>query len=174
MFLYRSGTYKFENLSRVTYYLHPQIQREDPRVYRIAEFNVSLSYTKVSPFAFMTPVRQNVQSIGLRKTAKALHHRLLDGLTVTNARWDSSWDGIHYSMISISEQLLPDASCLHGYRRGGRNMCHLRMLPGINKCDEDGDMQWCKHFYNASTVFGSYEGGVSRMLTMIWINMMCN
>jgi hypothetical protein len=98
-------------MSHVTYYVHPQIQREDPRVYR-AEFNQSLveNYSKVSPFAFMTPLRQRGQVDGLRRTARALRHRVLDGQAITDARWDSTWDGIHYSMISISDQLLPNGN----------------------------------------------------------------
>ena len=86
------------------------------------------------------------------------------------------------------------ATCPGGYRQGGRGLCgKIKILPGINKCKsifrahsqwaknkngiDDGDgefMLWCRHVYDSNTVFGSFEGGVSRMLTMIWINMMCN
>jgi hypothetical protein len=47
------------------------------------------------------------------------------------------------------------------------------ILSGINKC-ENGYIYWCKHVIDKDAVFGSFEGGVSFMLTMMWINMMCN
>ena len=97
------------------YYLHPQIQRQDPRVLR-SETETSLTSQDgdieklesphlVSQFAFMTPVRQEEQESRMRNIATALGLPLLDGQAITKARWESSWDGIHYSMVSISDQM---------------------------------------------------------------------
>ena len=154
------------------YYNHPQIQREDPRVVR--DKQPREAYTRVSPFAYMTPPRQRIQANDIVNLAMEMHEPLLDALLPSKGRWESSWDGIHYCMASQGNQILPNATC-NQWRRGGRNMCHqVKTLPGINRCGDDGYMYWCKAYYDASTVFSSFEGGVSKMLTMIWINMMCN
>ena len=147
----------------------------------------------------MTPSRQKVQSDRIRVTAQTSNVTILDAQLITASRWEASWDGIHYSMVSIAAQLEANATCpgyvyLHfnahthtpffrliflsslfsGYRRGGRDLCNtIKILPGINKC-EGGYMYWCKHVYDSNTIFSSFEGGASRMLTMVWINMMCN
>ena len=154
------------------YYSHPRIQREDPRVLR--DKLPRESYSRISPFAFMTPPRQEVQAKEIINLAASTHEPLLDAQIPTSSRWESSWDGIHYCMASQGHQILPNATC-HEWRRGGRDMCNqVRTLPGINRCGDDGYMYWCRSYYNASTGFSSFEGGVSRMMTMIWINMMCN
>lgn len=154
---------------QATYYLHPQIQREDVRVIRDGD-----GTAKASVFAFINPVRQAIQAHQIRSAAFKYNSSLLDGQSATRARWESTWDGIHYSMVSITSQLANNASCMSGFRRGGRDMCNsIKTLPGISKC-ENGYVYWCKHVYDDDTVFGSFEGGVSRMLTMMWINMMCS
>lgn len=136
--------------------------------------SMSSATARASQFAFMTPSRQQAQATRIKISAAKSNVSVLDGQLVTSARWESSWDGIHYSMVSITAQLSANATCPGGYRRGGRDLCGtIRTLPGINKC-ESGYMYWCKHVYDSNTVFGSFEGGVSRMLTMVWINMMCN
>eukprot|EP00596_Hydrurales_sp_CCMP1899_P008368 CAMPEP_0119039240 /NCGR_PEP_ID=MMETSP1177-20130426/8642_1 /TAXON_ID=2985 /ORGANISM="Ochromonas sp, Strain CCMP1899" /LENGTH=627 /DNA_ID=CAMNT_0007002893 /DNA_START=377 /DNA_END=2260 /DNA_ORIENTATION=+ len=129
---------------------------------------------RVSDLSYMTPSRQKIQALKLKNMAIQAGETRLDGGLPTDARWESTWDGIHYSMISRMDQLKPNATCPGEYSRGGRDMCGtVKLLPGINKC-ENGYMYWCKHVVDKDAVFGSFEGGVSFMLTMMWINMMCN
>ena len=35
-------------------------------------------------------------------------------------------------------------------------------------------MEWCRKVVDRSATFDHFEGGVSRMITMIWMNMICN
>ena len=154
------------------YYNHPQIQREDPRVMR--DKQPREAHVHISPFTYMTPPRQKVQADDIVTLSTQMSEPLLDALIPSKSRWESSWDGIHYCMASQGHQLMSNATC-DQWRRGGRDMCHqVKTLPGINRCGEDGYMYWCKAYYDATTGFSSFEGGVSKMLTTIWINMMCS
>jgi hypothetical protein len=184
------------------YYLHPRIQREDPRIVR------DPTLTKIEGFALMTPPRQDEASAEVLKilasattpTAQAAAAAaglapllLLNGLLPTEARWESTWDGVHYTLLVNKFQLV-EATCKKPpYLKGGRNMCHLKQYPGTNQCinarstgrassgvansngtDVEGRMEFCKSVVDRAARFTHFEGGVSRMLTMMWMNMVCN
>ena len=55
-----------------TYYIHPQIQREDPRVQRDL-FVEGSSNRWVSPFSFMTPIRQLKQNDRIKNVLNELN-----------------------------------------------------------------------------------------------------
>jgi hypothetical protein len=199
----------------LVYYLHPRIQREDVRISREELKNVS-GRRKVEGFACMTPPRQNVATAAILKKLKDLNKKsaasgdggavnriaLLDGLQVSEARWEGTWDGAHYSLLLNSQQLLPSATCPR-FLLGGRHLCHLKQYPGVNRCrsqshlNSSGDttgshsvsvdknttrtngsgydrMEWCRNVADRSATFDLFEGGVSRMITMMWMNMICN
>ena len=121
---------------------------------------------------------------------------VLDGLLPTDARWEATWDGAHYTMLVNQNQLAPAARCGRPYSKGGRNLCgHLTAFPGTNRCinttttgsatpptlvansnttDVAGRMEFCRTVVDRAAKFTNFEGGVSRMLTMMWMNMMCN
>lgn len=126
---------------------------------------------------------------------------ILDGLLPTEARWEGTWDGAHYTMLVNKQQLGPKARCGRPYSKGGRNLCgHLTAHPGTNRCididtnatatatasasatlvansnttDVEGRMEFCRTVVDRSAKFTNFEGGVSRMLTMMWMNMICN
>jgi hypothetical protein len=191
-------------VSRNRFYLHPQIQREDPRINRDTLIQAPLNHS-VNSFACLTPGRYE---IAISKTLELLKKHglyyddgLINGLLPTSARWESSWDGIHYSLLVnevafnsdplLDGQLKPPLVCQHGqYIRGGRHLCgKIHTVSGVNKCvrsrhprihragrqqDSEADdeyMYWCNNLGNK---FHHFEGGVSRMLTMMWINSLCN
>ena len=59
----------------------------------------------------------------------------LNGLLPTEARWESTWDGIHYTLLVNRDQMKPNARCGRVYNRGGRNLCgHLVQFPAVNRC----------------------------------------
>jgi len=77
---------------------------------------------------------------------------------------------------SQSWQLHANATCPgDNYQKGGRGLCgSLRHVSrGLSKCDK-GYVYWCRHSLEPGAVFGSFEGGVSKMITMVWLNKMCN
>ena len=80
-------------------------------------------------------------------------------------------------MISQNWQLNLSSTCPQdNYLRGGRGLCRTgvkQLSRGISKCDKDGYIYWCKHSLAPDAVFGSFEGGVSKMITMMWLNLMC-
>jgi hypothetical protein len=169
------------------FYLHPQIQREDPRIDREVLSQAPLNHS-VNSFACLTAGRQQV---AVRRTwellAKyGLTDSVINAQVPTLSRWESSWDGIHYSLLLGENSFEDTGSVQHGstdtcteYIRGGKNLCcQVNTFQGINKCGrasnstKNGEhMYWCKKLgYN----FQHFEGGVSRMMTMIWLNSLCN
>jgi hypothetical protein len=184
------------------YYLHPRIQREDPRVVR------DPTLTKVEGFALMTPSRQDEASqevLNVLAAPTSAHAQataaaaglspllLLNGLPPTEARWESTWDGAHYTLLVKKFQLVESTCKKPPYLKGGRNMCDLKQYPGTNQCinatstgrassgvansngtDVEGRMEFCKSVVDRAARFTHFEGGVSRMLTMMWMNMVCN
>lgn len=183
------------------YYLHPRIQREDPRIVRNPSVN------KVEGYALMTPPRQDEAAQEVLKifspyatagsvTALAAAGlgplKLLNGLLPTEARWESTWDGAHYTLLVNKFQLIEPVCKKPPYLKGGRNLCHLKQFPGTNRClnatavgggsrvansnatDVEGRMEFCKSVVDRAARFTHFEGGVSRMLTMMWMNMFCN
>ncbi len=45
-------------------------------------------------------------------------------------------------------------------------------IPGISEC-ENGELFYCSGS-KGSHLFDMFEGGVSKMMTMTWINKLCN
>jgi len=85
-----------KNNSTFLYYNQPAIQREDPRVDRkILEISPNNSKI-VSPFAAMTRNRQEIMSKGLLQYIRRRNINIIDGLLISDVRWESTWDGIHY------------------------------------------------------------------------------
>jgi hypothetical protein len=126
----------------------------------------------------MNPFQYDYRISKLFELLEQLKLEYFDARIPSSSRWDSSWDGLHYSMLSIHDQLSPSATCPTGYNRGGRGNHYGRnisIMPGINKI-EKGYIFWCKivaPLYNESTIFNNFEGGVSSMLTMMWMNKIC-
>ena len=56
---------------KLTYYIHPQIQREDPRVQRDSYIEGSTLW--ISPFSFMTPIRQFKQNDKIKNVLNELN-----------------------------------------------------------------------------------------------------
>jgi hypothetical protein len=66
-----------------------------------------------------------------------------------------------------------DADCLLGYAKSGHALCpRIRQVTGLNKC-VGSQIYWC-HDVVAGKSYSSFEGGVSMMLTMLWLNRLCN
>lgn len=147
--------------------------------------------SSVFSIACMTVERQKIVTdviIDRISRDKSLRERYVDGWTLTSSRWESSWDGIHYSLLlneGTMKKMMMGAhqhSCNGRYLKGGRHMCRapvsgwspVRLFPGVNQCDDDGIMRWCRNVVALNKNFHFFEGGVSRMLTNIWLNLACN
>jgi len=169
---------------KLIYYLHPRIQREDLRVDRAAMETSKLNYRGISNFGMMTPNRQNLATLPILPILQKYKVRVLDGLIPTESRWESTWDGIHYSLGVRSEDMVeptvnstnplsaPRIECTE-YKRGGRQMCDIKTFPSINRCINN-TMYWCTRVALRQFKFDRFEGGVSRMMTQIYLNMICN
>lgn len=187
----------------VFYYLHPRIQFEDLRVDREGlELMMSSKLQRnasVTSIACMTVERQKiVTKVILDRISRenALRERYVDGWTLTSSRWEATWDGIHYSLLlnegtmrrmtttttNEKGRVAHPHSCNGRYLKGGRHMCHapvsgwspVQLFPGVNQCDDDGKMHWCRNIVALNKNFHFFEGGVSRMLTNVWLNLACN
>ena len=180
---YRSVKHRQNNNNSLWfYYQHPAIQREDPRVDRLhlQFYNTSKD---VSPFAMMTRNRQEIIAKGIEKSNFLKNiNGLINGLKISDSRWESSHDGIHYSLLTDDLSIVKDRNCsnvgkwINGYVKGGNNLCKdgspysIKLYPGINKCI-DNDIYFCKqHSYDLTNFFG----GVSRMITQVLLNFICN
>lgn len=174
--LNRSVRYR-KNPSKFYYYQHPAIQREDPRVNRkdLQDYNSSKT---VSPFAMMTRSRQEIMANGIENSPLKLYDQIINGLLVSDSRWSSSWDGVHYSLLMDDLDIVKKRNCSdvnkwkNGYVLTAKSGCNdnITIFQGINKCINN-DIYYCKqHSYDLT----NYEGGVSRMLTQIFLNAICN
>jgi hypothetical protein len=167
-------------------------QAEDIRVQRLALRSGAAQ--NVSSIACMTVERHRVvreallarlQSLSSHNTSAGrgklpaaadleLFERYVDGWTLTQARWEASWDGIHYSLL-LNERTFPayassntgtNWTCSSGsFLQGGRSLCKLpvdgwlpvKEIPGINRCMYDID--------NGS---GPMNGVVEERKAMYW------
>jgi hypothetical protein len=172
-----------QSLPSNTYLIHPRIQRLDPRVPRNG-----------NPHRGITPLRQdliNTELVNMLKIAFINTTSILHGISLTNSRWESSWDGIHYSVLAHESDFQTiTVTGLNGlnqtnldvnvvtnssqYRRGGRDVCHLKQYPYTHNVCSNGTMYWKSRVIARSNTFDSFQGGVSRMLTMMWINSFCH
>ncbi len=93
-------------------------------------------------------------------------------------------DGIHYSLLTDSEKYysknLVSSKC-ESRMRSGSQLCgaetnaylpKILVIPGISEC-EDGELYYCGGS-KGTHLFDMFEGGVSKMMTMAWINKICN
>eukprot|EP01041_Mallomonas_annulata_P013094 gene13094-27633_t len=182
-----------------TYLIHPAIQFEDNRVGRdrlAMNLTTNGNGHGVSSFACMTPTRFQMALKVIRSRLREENLTFIDGEEITLSRWESSHDGVHYSLFntltfdnnnnnnnnndnftasapsSVSGTITP---CRNGdsLSQMGKGMCpRIRHQPLVNTCIGD-DLFWCKSKASPKK-YDSFEGGVSRMLTMIWINKICN
>jgi hypothetical protein len=164
-----------------TYLIHPRIQRLDLRRPRTA-----------NPHRGITPLRQDLVNQNLMKALSIVlpNTSSLNAMAITSSRWESSWDGTHYSILAdqsvfktmnvtglsglsqttLDVQVVTNSS---QYRQGGRDVCHLRQYPLTHNVCHNGTMYW-KTREMKSMTFDSFQGGVSQMLTMMWINSFCH
>mmetsp|Transcript_30658 Transcript_30658/g.41990 ORF Transcript_30658/g.41990 Transcript_30658/m.41990 type:complete len:168 (+) Transcript_30658:211-714(+) len=157
----------------------------------------------VPSIACMTVERQKIVTAVIQSRLKndfRLKQRYVDGWTLTAARWESSWDGIHYSLL-LNENTLHSKStgrvihyndshtCNGIYLKGSSHiMCQqplgigwtpIKHFKGVNRCETNFDstgeaMYWCRNVVALNKNFHYFEGGVSRMLTNVFLNMACN
>ena len=110
---------------------------------------------------------------------------ILDGYIVSNARWEGSWDGIHYSVMARNSDFNASSSAhsrtqksekqiKESFRRGGHDLCGiLNEFPDTHNLCFEETMYWKKRVIARTNLFDAFEGGISRMLTMMWLNMIC-
>lgn len=147
----------------------------------------SKSNDSIESFAFITNDRQKIQLNSLKNelmkvnNINNMHREYFDGTMPTMSRWESTWDGIHYSLLVTDEQL-SNGLCYGSHVKGGggHEMCkNIKEYKGINKCIFDKftngyNMHWCRNIVTRELKYNRFEGGVSRMLLIIWLNSMCN
>jgi len=130
------------------------------------------------------------------------YEKVVDGMLPSSSRWESTWDGIHYAMLLHEDDLRMNSTCPGKFLKGGRHMCGLNQYPAVNHCKTEtgsafsttdssntvrtgwgasngygaeSHMYWCrKHVDRSHDLITHFEGGVSRMMTMIWLNSICN
>eukprot|EP01041_Mallomonas_annulata_P006403 gene6403-12945_t len=140
----------------------------------------------IPAFSLMTPHRLDIALKAIKTALKSKQLEYIDSESVTLSRWESSWDGVHYSLplnratlgrdISASINSSDNSSisyCMGDYVKSGNNLCDsIKQYSGVNKC-KDGDLYYCRKVVDRNHEFDMFEGGVSRMLTMIWLNRIC-
>jgi len=158
------------------YVLHPRVQRLDLRFRQGS-----------NPFHKVSPMREDAIMMNISNQVRALGEgvEILDATIISESRWEASWDGIHYGLsvhksdFQIFEPGKTDlnSTCSRGGSNsrfvGGNDVCDLQQYINYNFCI-NGRMHWCNNVVHRSNPFDSFEGGVSRMTTMIWLNMLCN
>jgi hypothetical protein len=160
------------------YLLHPRVQRSDLR-----------GRPQDNPFNRISPMRQDALMAGIADTVRAVagdaEVQLLDAMVLSESRWEASWDGIHYGVsVHTNDFHLYDpiatpinSTCSKGgasaRASGGFDLCSLVQHTNYNFCIDDR-MYWCNNVVGRVNQFDSFEGGVSKMATMIWLNLICS
>ena len=159
---YTHKNYSFIGNFAATYFIHPRVQRTDirsPKAYYVPHTNIS-------------PYRQDKYLESAEQWFNPEHNcKVLNGLRSTNSRWESSYDGIHYS-LGMDENV---KNCTEKdlWLDAGQDLCGvLNIVLEFNKCINDTMYYCAKNTYEQYGLM-QFAGGVSNMLTMIWINMVC-
>jgi hypothetical protein len=165
-----------------TYYIHPRVQRYSR--YNSFKNDPYEKVTSPRQTFFLDQVRSFIQT-------NSSPMKVVDGYIVSDSRWEATWDGLHYSLLGLRSGLLDpplygtdvfsytvnDTNALFmNYKPSGRsNVCKtIGQFPYTHNVCHNGVMYWMNRVIDSNSKFDSFEGGVSRMLTMIWLNTMCD